>query len=158
MTFDSLKKSYKTFFRLLFVSDNAECIENTYGLYAFAYVMTGYMIKKGYTATFSEILVPGILSRITVDTLEKSDARRNALIKIILDYPVIMDIIRSNEGVFAYLSNLVLGKPQFLKYYGAFHPRSKKSVYAFFKENPECSKLVFRQSCMTQLKTVRISI
>ena len=136
MTFDSLKKSYKTFFRLLFVSDNAECIENTYGLYAFAYVMTGYMIKKGYTATFSEILVPGILSRITVDTLEKSDARRNALIKIILDYPVIMDIIRSNEGVFAYLSNLVLGKPQFLKYYGAFHPRSEKSVYAFFMENP----------------------
>ena len=136
MTFDSLKKSYKTFFQLLFVSNDEECIENAYGLYAFAYVMTGYMIKKGYSATFSEILVPDILSKITIDTLEKSDSRRDALIKIILDYPVIMDIVRGNVEVFEYLSNFVLGKPQFLKYYGVFHPRSEKSVYSYFKENP----------------------
>lgn len=37
MTYDSIKKSYKTFIRLLLVSDDEECIKNTYGLYTFTY-------------------------------------------------------------------------------------------------------------------------
>lgn len=48
MTYDSLKNSYKTFFRLLFVSEDEKYIENVYGLYAFAYVMTDYIIKQGH--------------------------------------------------------------------------------------------------------------
>lgn len=137
MTYDSLKKSYKTFFRLLFVSEDEKCIENVYGLYAFAYVMTGYIIKQGHTAIFTENLVQDVLLRITVSSLENSSPRRNALIKIIMDYSVIMDIIRENQEVFEYLSNRVLGKPQFLKYYRAFYPRSEKSIYAFLKDTSD---------------------
>lgn len=137
MTYDSLKKSYKTFIRLLFVSGDEECIKNTYGLYAFAYVMTGYMINHGYIAVFNESTVQDIFKRITVDSLKGSFSRRNALIKIIIDYSVVMDVIRENEDVFAYLSNLILTNPQYLKYYRTFYPRDEKSVYEFFKENTD---------------------
>lgn len=140
MTYDSLKKSYRTFIRLLFVSEDEKCIENAYGLYAFAYVMTGYMIKQGYTAIFTESTVQDILLKITVDSLKDSSSRRNALIKIIIDYSVVMDVIRENKDVFAYLSNLVLTKPQYLDYYRIFYPRDKKSVYKFFKDNTDVQK------------------
>ena len=140
MTYDSLKKSYRTFIRLLFVSEDEKCIENAYGLYAFAYVMTGYMIKQGYAAIFTESTVQDILLKITVDSLKDSSSRRNALIKIIIDYSVVMDVIRENKDVFAYLSNLVLTKPQYLDYYRIFYPRDEKSVYKFFKENTDVQK------------------
>lgn len=140
MTYDSLKKSYKTFLRLLFVSEDEKCIENVYGLYAFSYVMTGYIVKQGYTAIFSESIVQDALLKITVDSLEKSSPRKNALIKIIMDYPAVMDVIRDNTEVFEYLSNRVLSKPQSLKYYRTFYPRSDKTTYAYFKDNSSVQK------------------
>lgn len=136
MTYDSLKKSYKTFIRLLFISDAEECIENIYGLYAFAYVMTDYIIKNNYTI-FAEETIQDMFFKIAVQSLEDSSARRNALIKICLDYPVVMDIIRENKEVFEYLSNRVLSKPNGLKFYRAFHPREEQSVYSFFKGSPD---------------------
>lgn len=51
-----------------------------------------------------------------------------------------MDVIRENKDVFAYLSNLVLTKPQYLDYYRIFYPRDKKSVYKFFKDNTDVQK------------------
>lgn len=54
MTYDSMLKSYKTFIRLLFVSDNEDCRKNAHGLYAFSYALTKYAIEKGYTQIFSE--------------------------------------------------------------------------------------------------------
>ena len=136
MTYDSLKKSYKTFIRLLFVSEDEDCIKNIYGLYAFAYTMTDYIIKSGYPI-FTEETIQGIFSRVTVETLKVSSARRNALIKISLDYPVVMDIIRENKEVFDYLSNRVLSKPHGLKFYRTFYPREGLSVYSFFKNTPD---------------------
>ena len=136
MTYDSLKKSYKTFIRLLFISDDEECIKNIYGLYAFTYTMTDYIVKNGYSM-FTEEMIHDIFSRITVETLKISSARRNALIKISVDYPAVMDIIRENKEVFDYLSNRVLSKPHGLKFYRAFYPREERSVYSFFKGNSD---------------------
>ena len=143
MTYDSLKKSYRTSIRLLFVSADEECIKNVYGLYAFAYVMTGYIIKKGYTTIFKEHIVQEVWLKITNSSLDDSSPRRNALIKIMMDYPAIMDIVRENEEVFKYLSNRVLTNPQYLNYYKTFYPRSEKSVYAFFKENSSVRQALF---------------
>lgn len=43
MTYDSIKKSYKTFIRLLLISDNEDCKNNLYGLYTFTYALTAYL-------------------------------------------------------------------------------------------------------------------
>lgn len=99
MTYDSLKKSYKTFIRLLFVSEDEKCIENIYGLYAFAYVMTGYILRHGFQAVFKEDSILDTFLRIPVSSLENSSPRKNALIKIIMDYPIIMDIVRENQNI-----------------------------------------------------------
>jgi hypothetical protein len=136
MTYDSIKKSYKTFIRLLFVSDSEECIKNVYGLYAFAFSMTDYSIKKGYTSLFKEESILDVFSKINAETLKDSTSRVNTLIAIITTYPVIMDILRDNEDVFEYISRRVLNKPYGLEYYRGFYPREKKSVYAYFKEQP----------------------
>lgn len=151
MTYDSLKKSYKTFIRLLFVSDDEECIKNIYGLYAFAYVMTDYIVKSGY-AILAEEAIQNIFLKITVQSLEDSSARRNALIKMSLDYPVVMDTIRENKEVFEYLSNRVLSKPEGLNFYKVFYPREGKSVYSFFKSNPAVQRASSSDILYTSVK------
>lgn len=140
MTYDSIKKSYKTFIRLLFVSDSEDCIKNVYGLYAFTFSMTDYAIKNGHMSLFNEVSILDVFSKINKDTLKDSTARANALIALITTYPVVMDILRENEAVFEYICKRVLTKPHGLNQYRAFYPRDKKTVYEYFKEQPSTHK------------------
>lgn len=135
MTYDSIKKSYRTFIKLMFVSGDENCEQNAYGLFAFVYAMTDYIVKEGYMGVFSENSIIDTFSRIVPDTLRPSPSRRNALIAIMTGFPVIMDLIRSNEPVFEYISNCVLLKPEGLKHYRVFYPRDSKSLHDFFLEN-----------------------
>lgn len=152
MTYDSLKKSYKTFIRLLFVSDSEECIKNVFGLYAFAFSMTDYSIKKGYTSLFTEDTILDVFSKISVDLLKENSARANALIATITTYPIVMDIIRDNEEVFEYISKRVLTKPYGLKFYRAFYPREVKTVYSYFKENSAVQNPTYTETLFEVVK------
>lgn len=136
MTYDSLKKSYKTFIRLLFVSDSEDCKGNIYGLYAFAFTMTDYLIKNGYSSLFTEETVLDIFSKINIESLKDSSLRTNAFMSLITTYPIVMDIIRNNEEVFEYVSKKILTKPDGLKYYRIIFPHETKSIYSFFKDSP----------------------
>ena len=145
MTYDSIKKSYKTFVRLLLVSNDEECIKNTYGLYTFTYALTDYIIKNGYAQFFHEADIQAVLTKVEVDTLKGNEARRNALISIMVSYPAFMDCIRTNHSsVFDYISDCVILKPKGLKMYKVFHPRSEKTMYTFFLENNQ-----LKQPCYT---------
>lgn len=135
MTYDSFKKSYKTFIKLLFVIDSEESVKNAYGLYAFAFTMTDYAIKNGYTTLFAEDIILDIFSRITVGSLKEYSVRINALIAIVTTYPSVMDIVRDNEEVFEYLSKRTLSNPKGLRFYRAFYTRDEKTVYSYFKDN-----------------------
>ena len=136
MTYDSIKKSFKTFVRLLLVSEDEECKNNIYGLYTFTYSLTDYVTKNGYTQFFNEPDIQSILGKVTVDSLKGNKTRRNALISIMVDYPVVMDCIRINHAsVFEYVSNCVVLTPKGLKLYKVFYPRSEKTLYTFFLEN-----------------------
>lgn len=152
MTYDSLKKSYKTFVRLLFVSDSEDCAKNALGLYAFAYTLTDYITKNGYIAILKEDMILAVFSRIHVDLLRDNSIRKNALIALITTYPTLMDIISSNEEVFNYISNLVLSKPQGLIHYRAFYPRENKSIYTFFKDNSSVQKPDFTETIYNTVK------
>jgi hypothetical protein len=135
MTYDSIKRSYKTFVKLLFVSDNEDTEKKALGLYAFTYSMTDYIVRSGYVQIFNEPDILDIFGRITVDVLKKSDSRRNLLISIMLKYPLVMDVIQSDAALFDYLCECVLLKPYGLKKYRVFYPRAEKTAYAFFMEN-----------------------
>ena len=135
MTYDSFKKSYKTFIRLLFVTDSEDCKKNTCGLYAFAFSMTDYAVKNGLSCLFKDGSILATFSRINVDALADNTSRTNALISIITTFPVVMDIIRDNEDVFNYISRKALEKPWGLKDYRAFYPRDQRTVYTYFKEH-----------------------
>lgn len=145
MTYDSFKKSYKTFVRLLLVSDAEECIKNVYGLYAFAFTMTDYAIKNGYTALFSEETIIDIYSKVNVKGLKDSSPRAKALISLITSYPIVMDIVRDNEEVFDYISKRVLAKPRGLNLYKVFFPRESKSIYCYFKENTSVHEATYTE-------------
>jgi len=145
MTYDSIKKSYKTFIRLLLVSDDENCKKNVYGLYAFTYALTDYIIKNGYAQFFHEADIQAVLSKVEVDALKENDARRNALISIMVNYPAVMDCIRMNhESVFDYTSSCVILNPKGLNMYKVFNPRSEKTMYTFFLENKQ-----LKQPCYT---------
>lgn len=152
MTYDSLKKSYKTFIRLLFVSDSEECIKNVCGLYAFAFVMTDFSINNGYTSLFTEEVIRDVFSKIDVELIKETPARKNALIELIITYPIVMDIIRDNEEVFDYVSKKVLRKPHGLKYYKAFYPRETKTLYEFFEENTYIQQPAYSEMLYAVLK------
>ena len=135
MTYDSLKKSYKTFIRLLLVSKDEHCEENATGLYMFAYAITDYFIRKGYSNIFNDDDVLNVFSRIQTDKLKASNLKKNALVGLITKFPAVMDMLRSFEELFSYISECVLLKPQGLCYYRSFYPREKQTIYEYFKEH-----------------------
>ena len=152
MTYDSIKKSYKTFVKLLFVSGDEICEKNAYGLYAFVYSMTDYIIKEGYMGIFSEKSIIDIFARVIPDTLKSSSPRRNALISVMTSFSVVMDLARSNESVFEYIGNCVLLKPDGLKHYRVFYPRDSKSVYDFFLEHEAVQQAYSTEKLLSVLK------
>ncbi len=153
MTYDSIKKSYKTFARLLWISDDDNCIKNIYGLYIFTYALTDYITKNGYNQFFNESDIQSVLGRIDVNALENNDGRRNALISIMINYPAIMDFFRtSHDSVFNYTSNCVIKNPKGLSLYKVFHPRSEKSMYTFFLENNDLKQPCYTETLYRTLK------
>ena len=107
--------------------------------------MTDYIIKNGYAQFFHEADIQAVLSKVEVDALKENDARRNALISIMVNYPAVMDCIRMNhESVFDYTSSCVILNPKGLNMYKVFNPRSEKTMYTFFLENKQ-----LKQPCYT---------
>jgi len=136
MTYDSIKKSYKTFAKLLLISDDEECKKNLYGLYTFTYTLTAYALNNGYYQLFSETDVLSVLGKIDIEELKENKTRRNALISLMVHFPLVMDCFRGNyTSVFEYISDCVILNPDGLNMYKVFHPRSEKTMYAFFLEN-----------------------
>ena len=141
MTYDSIKKSYKTFVKLLFASDDENCKKNLYGLYAFTYSLTDHIAKNGYIQFFNESDIQSALNNISIDELKENDIRRHALISIMVNFPIVMDCIRDNYlQLFEYISNCVLLNPSEVYMYRIFHPRAKKTIWEFFKEHKELKK------------------
>ena len=136
MTYDSLKKSYKTFIRLLLVSEDEHCEENATGLYMFTYAITDYLIRKGHSNIFNSDELNDF-SRIQIDKLKASDLKRNALVGLITTFPAVMNMLRTFEELFSYISECVLLKPHGLRYYRSFYPREKQTIYEYFKEHDE---------------------
>ena len=153
MTYDSMLKSYKTFIRLLFVSDNEDCRKNAHGLYAFSYAITKYAIEKGYTQIFSESGVVKLFSRIMVDSLKEYTPRRNALGSLITKFPILMDLLGSNAPVFDYMANCALTNPSGLRLYKCFYPREEKTVYQFFLENQDIQKAAYTEQLYQSLRS-----
>lgn len=152
LTYDSLKKSYKTFIRLLFVSNDENCIKNTFGLYSFTFTMTAFAIKKGYSTLFSEETIVGVFSKINIEDIKDNLTREKVLIALVTTYPVIMDLIRESKDVFEYISKRVLTEPQGLNLYRTFYPREDKSAYKFFKENHSVQKPIESETLYNAVK------
>lgn len=139
MTDVSLRKSYKTFLKLLYNSDDEECIRNILGLYAFIFSMTTYLIEQGRIALLREPAILDEFSKIKVDELENNSIRIDILVVMVLKYSIIMEIIRENEEVFEYLKKRVL-IPTGLAEYRAFYPQDPRSEYGFFKDTSSLHK------------------
>ena len=153
MTYDSIKKSYKTFIRLLLISDNEDCKNNLYGLYTFTYALTAYTLNNGYYQIFNETDVLSVLGKINVEELKENETRRNALISIMVHFPAVMDCFRVNhKSVFDYTSDCVILKPNGLSLYKVFHPRSEKTMYTFFLENNQLKQPLHTDALYRTLK------
>lgn len=152
MTYDSIKRSFKTFIRLLWVSDDENSKENALGLYAFTYAIADFIVKNGYTQLYSEDDIQSVFSKIAIESLEKDEVRRNALISIMVHFPAVMDTIRANDSLFEYICNCVLLNPRGLHMYRNFYPRSEKSLFSFFVDNKELHKAEHTETLFETLK------
>lgn len=140
LTYDSLKLSYRTFIKLLFVTNNEDCENNLVGLFYFAYTMTHHAIHNGYLQLFDEDRIVSTFNQIKIDLLQSSPTRLEALASLMINFPVIMDKLKLNNDIFNYLSNKVLSKPSTFHLYKIFFPREENSAYDFFKENTDLHK------------------
>lgn len=152
MTFDSIKKSYKTFIRLLFVSNDENCKNNAYGLYAFTYALSDYIVKEGFTQIYQETDVIDIFNRIDLNLITESSPRRNALISIITKFTITMDLIKSNTALFDYVSKKVLLTHAGISMYRLFYPREPISAYSFFLKNRDLKQPYYTEEIYTSLK------
>lgn len=138
LTEEALKKSYATFIRLLFISQDAKGQSNIVGLYTFVYTLTKYIINNKSAQFIEERRIQDVFNRINISSIRDIDDRYYALLYIMVDFPIIMDSIYKNQrNIFDFMSIEVLSCPQQLWLYNVFFPREKKDVYAFFKENEQ---------------------
>ena len=133
MTSGSLKKTYKTFIRLLFISEDKDALKNLNGLYLFTFLITNYLISHGMTELLFDNSIGEQFQKITVTTLEVSQERIIMLSKLVLNYPTLMELLSKNEPVFKKVSEYILTNPKNLKYYRSLYPRSQETVYSYFK-------------------------
>lgn len=152
MTYDSLKTSYKTFLKLLFITTDKNAERNAYGLFAFVYAMTEHIRKKGFSRLFEEDDIRAQFLKIDVENIKNSSERQDALIQLILKFPIFMDTINDNKSLFEYISNEVLLDPRNLKYYRTFYPRDEKTVYGFFKNNRRVQQPLYSMTLYDAVK------
>ena len=134
MTKNSLKKSYKTFAKIMFKSKDENAIDNVTGLFVFIYSMTDYLLKSGQHQLFLEKIID-INQYLDIENLIASDSRKNYLITLILNFEVLLNQVKENQKIFNYLSDCVLSSSEGLVYYNKFFPESSKTGYDYFKEN-----------------------
>lgn len=133
MTYDSLKKSYKTFLRILLKSKDEEALSNIYGLFAFIFSMIRYALNNGYNQLFNE---PDIdyFSKIELQTLKDNETRKEALISLMINFSVVMDSVRCNDEIFEFLVDEVMSTPNNLEKYRLFYPRNSDTAFDYFKK------------------------
>ena len=152
MTHKSLCKSYKTVIKLNFISNDVECVNNASGLYVFIITMTEYIIEKGYSEIFKEENILEIFSRIDVENLKDDNTRFSMLVDIISIFPVIMEIIKMDNGLFTFIADKVLSDPRELDKYKYFHSSSEKTVTQWFKDMSSLQKPKYIDELFTVLK------
>ena len=152
LTYDSFKESYRTFIKLLFVTDNEDCDKNLVGLFYFAYAMTQHAVHIGYHQLFDEDKIISIFNQIKIDLLKSNSTRLNALASLMLNFPVIMDKLQLNNDIFNYVSDKILSDPNNLRLYKMFFPKGVKSTYDFFKEHTNLHKPIWTFDIYETLK------
>lgn len=149
LTYDSLKKSYKTFMRLLLVSDDSNAEKNILGLYAFSYSLTDYIIKNGYVRLFSEADVQAIFGKISIETIKLNVYRKDALISLMVNFNVLLDtVFQNNRQVFDYISEMILSNPLNLSLYRKIYPRASENVLEYYNakerlKQPKYTKVIY---------------
>lgn len=153
MTYDSLKKSYKTFLRILLKSKDEDALANIYGLYVFVYSMIRYALNNGYSHLFDE---PDInyISQMELQTLIDNETRKDALISLMINFEIIMDNVRSNTKIFDFLADEVLSEPDNLKKYRLFYPRNQETAFDYFKKKEKIQNANYIYGLYDSLKKV----
>ena len=131
LTADSIKRSYSTFIKLLFNSNNCKFIK---GLYVFTYSMTDFLVSEN-TKIILDDTIKQKINAIEVDELNRVESRKDALISLVYNFPQLLDLIEQDSELFNYLVENIVKKPKYFHKYGDFFARNRITAFAFFKEN-----------------------
>lgn len=152
MTYNSLCKSYKTFVKLTFISNDIDCVNNISGLYVFIIAMTEYIIEKGHSEIFKEENILEIFSRIHIDNLTDDNTKFSMLVDIITKFPVIMEIIKMDNELFTFIAEKVLDDPSELSKYKYFDLTGEKTLTQWFKDKSSLQKPTYIDELFETLK------
>ncbi|MBQ8977308.1 MAG: hypothetical protein IJ078_07905 [Succinivibrionaceae bacterium] len=131
LTLDSIKRSYCTFIKLLFISKEARFIK---GLYIFTYSMTDFLINKNIEILFDTEIKQKI-NQIQVEELNHVELRKDALVSLVYNFPQLLDLIEQQSDLFDFLVANIVKKPKYFHMYNYFFARSEISPFAYFKNN-----------------------
>lgn len=154
MTTKSLINSYSTFIRLLLISNDEDCIKNLTGIWVFTYSITDYVFSKGYgNEVINNEKIVELFNKINIEELDRNVERQKVLINLVLNFAIIMDIVRSNKPLFEKVSHLVLDDYNKLYYYKKFYPRKDDTnIFEYFKSNSKLHKPAYSKDIYDVLK------
>lgn len=153
LTCDSLKKSYKTFVRLLLVSDDPNAEKNILGLYVFVYSLTNYIIRNGYERLFAEADVQAVFGKITIDSIKLNTSRIDALVSLMIKFSIVLESVSTNaKQVFDYISELTLSNPLHFHLYRTFFPRSGEDALAYFNKTDKLKQARYANTIYDVIK------
>lgn len=138
MSEDSLKRSFKTFLKLLFLSEDQEAVANRKGLYAFTYSMTDQISKKGYSSIYRDNGIKEKIEQIDDKYAELDRDQKEALLSIFADFPEFAQTFSKHKDLFDRLAKMVLSDPKHLFRYKDYYGDRYSSIYECFVAYSDC--------------------
>lgn len=138
MSEDSLKRSFKTFLKLLFLSEDQEAVANRKGLYAFTYTMTDQISKKGYSSIYRDNGIKEKIEQIDDRYSELDREQKDALLSLFADFPEFAKSFSKHKDLFDKLAKTVLSDPKHLFRYKDYYGDRYSSIYKCFVAYSNC--------------------
>ena len=134
LTDDSLEKSYCTILKLLFTTINDDTEKYVNGLFAFAFTMTDFILKKGHSELFSRDKVKNQICKINTEELKNCPNRITALAQISIYSPKFIEAIEFNNiELYNFLEQQIIQNPDGFQHFDLFYPHQKdSSSYEYF--------------------------
>ena len=99
MTDESIKKTLKSFVRMLFLSEDQDAIKNAYGFWGYTYALSKYAMSRGLDSFFTSDTFYDYISKIDYEKIKEVPDRKSALNDLFLENNAFRRAIKNKNAI-----------------------------------------------------------